>query len=97
MEKNKNNRVEENAQPVVETAPVEEPKKPDTFKVVTSTGAKLNVRSTNAYFKDNSNVIGQLDNGATVKANGEPENGFLPIRFKGKDAFVMASKLEPLS
>lgn len=73
-----------------------EPVKPikKRFVVNTDDGVLLNVRSTPSMLNPN-NIVGTLSKGTTVESigiNGE----FTKITYKGKDAFVLTSKLKEI-
>lgn len=73
-----------------------EPVKPikKRFVVNTDDGVLLNVRSTPSMLNPN-NVIGTFTKGTTVESIGT--NGeFTKITYKGKDAFVLTSKLKEI-
>lgn len=73
-----------------------EPVKPikKRFVVNTDNGVLLNVRSTPSMI-DSNNIVGTLSKGTTVESIGT--NGeFTKITYKGKDAFVLTSKLKEI-
>ena len=73
-----------------------EPVKPikKRFVVNTDDGVLLNVRST-AHMINVDNIVGTLSKGTTIESIGT--NGeFTKITYKGKDAFVLTSKLKEI-
>lgn len=64
------------------------------FVVNTDDGVLLNVRSTPSML-NTKNIVGMLTKGTTVESVGT--NGeFTKITYKGKDAFVLTSKLKEI-